>query len=364
MIEASKIIRKNVLDMPAYEPIFPLDVLTEELGIPVNELVKLDANENPYGPLPAVREALAELDTVHIYPDPESRQIRKLLAEFHNISEESIVIGAGSDELIDLIMRVLIDPGDAMLNCPPTFGMYVQDGKLNQAEVINVYRREDFSLDIEAIYKAVEEKKPKLLFIANPNNPDGSIITEEIFEKLVDLPLVLVMDEAYIQFSDQGKSVIDKVAAYNNLIVLRTFSKSAGLAGLRVGYGVFPEPFNQMIMKIKQPFNVSVSAEKAACAAMENYSLIEERIASIIAQREVLFRGLESIPWLKTYPSQTNFILCKVQGRSASEVKQQLRQQGILIRLMDTPEIQNHIRISVGTKVQVEELVRALKNSR
>jgi histidinol-phosphate aminotransferase len=361
MIEVRKFIRKHVLDMPAYEPILPLDVLTEELGIPQEELVKLDANENPYGTLPVVREALAELNTAHIYPDPESRQLRRLLAAFHKIAEESIVIGAGSDELIDLIMRIFIEPGDTLLNCPPTFGMYVQDGALNQAQVVNIYRKEDFSLDLNAIKKAVEEKKPKLLFIANPNNPDGSVISSETFEKLIKLPLILVMDEAYIQFSDKGSTVINKVSSYDNLIVLRTFSKSAGMAGLRVGYGVFPEPINQMIMKIKQPYNVSVSGEKAACAAIENYALVDERIDKIINQRAVLFRELKSISWLKPYPSQTNFILCKVEGRNASEVKQQLRQRGILIRLMDTPEIQNHIRVSVGTPLQVKELIRALK---
>lgn len=357
-------IRRHVLDMPAYEPIYPLDVLSEELGIPTSELVKLDANENPFGTLEVVREALAELDSAHIYPDPESRQLRRLLAAFHNIPEDSIVVGAGSDELIDLVIRMFIEPGDVMLNCPPTFGMYVQDGELNQAEVVNIFRWEDFSLDIDAISKAVEEKKPKMLFLANPNNPDGSVISYEDFERLVNLPLILVMDEAYIQFSDRENSAINKVGSYNNLVVLRTFSKSAGMAGLRVGYGVFPEPINQMIMKIKQPYNVSVSAQNAACAVIENYGMVEGRIEKIVTNRGTLFKDLESISWLKPYPSQTNFILCKVEDRAASEVKKQLRQQGILIRLMDTAEIKNHIRISVGTTEQIDKLIKALRNLR
>ncbi len=225
-------IRQHIQEMLPYEPILPFDVLSNDLGIPAERLIKLDANENPYGPLPEVKEALATLDALHIYPDPESRQIRKLLAEHHQVPEESIVIGAGADELIDLIMRIVIEPMDTVINCPPTFGMYAFDGALNQARLKTVPRQADFSLDIQGILQAVEEHQPRLLFLANPNNPDGGMISEGLFQQLVDLPLLLVMDEAYIQFSDQGGSVVKKVESYNNLIVLRTFSKWAGLAGL------------------------------------------------------------------------------------------------------------------------------------
>jgi histidinol-phosphate aminotransferase len=146
-------------------------------------------------------------------------------------------MGAGSDELIDLIMRICIDPGDTVLNCPPTFSMYALDGMLNHARMVNVTRNPDFSLNMEGILAAVQKEHPKLLFLANPNNPDGSLLPEAEFRRLVELPLLLVMDEAYTQFCDKECSAI-KVGKHQNLIVLRTFSKWAGLAGLRVGYGV------------------------------------------------------------------------------------------------------------------------------
>ncbi len=211
MTKSNKFIRRHVIDLPAYKPIYPLDVLAEELGIPINQLVKLDANENPYGPLPEVNNALSNIDTLHIYPDPESRNIRQKLASHHRIPEDSIVMGAGADELIDLIMRIVLDPGDKIVNCPPTFGMYAFDGALNQAKIISVPRNPDFSLNIEALTTAVNTQQPKLLFLANPNNPDGGIITQEDFQQIVNLPLLVVLDEAYIQFADQGKSFLPEV---------------------------------------------------------------------------------------------------------------------------------------------------------
>ncbi len=161
MTNAIDFIRQHIRDLPPYEPILPFDVLSDELGIPVEKLVKLDANENPYGPLSEVQEMLARLNTLHIYPDPESRRIRNLLAEHHQINQERIVIGAGADELIDLIMRIVLEPGDAIINCPPTFGMYAFDGALNQAQVISVPRRLDFSLDVQVIQDAVKKHKPR-----------------------------------------------------------------------------------------------------------------------------------------------------------------------------------------------------------
>ncbi len=357
-------IRRHIREMPPYEPILPFDVLSEELGIPVERLVKLDANENPYGPLPVVKERLAALDTLHIYPDPESRQIRRLLAQHHQIPEGSLVMGAGADELIDLIMRLVIEPGEVVLNCPPTFGMYAFDSMLNQAKLISVPRRDDFSLNMEGIRQAVDQHQPKLLFLAHPNNPDGGVVSEQEFEQLVGLPLLLVMDEAYIQFSGSGHSFLKRVKDYPNLIVLRTFSKWAGLAGLRIGYGVFPQAFVPVLMKAKQPYNVSAAAEQAAVVTMQNLGLANENIARIIEQRAVLYQALEQVPWLKPYPSQANFILCRVEGLSALEVKQRLREQGILIRYFDKPGLSDHIRISIGTQAQTETLITALKGIR
>jgi histidinol-phosphate aminotransferase len=361
MIDKLSYIRPHIQDMQPYEPILPYDVLSTELGIPPERLIKLDANENPYGPLPEVKTALANSDALHIYPDPESRRIRKLLAEHHQVRESSIVIGAGADELIDLVMRIVIEPGDKVINCPPTFGMYAFDSALNHAKLITLPRRADFSLDMAAILQAVEEHKPRLLFLANPNNPDGGMISEAEFQQLINLPLLLVVDEAYIQFIEAGRSVLKEVESCDNLIVLRTFSKWAGLAGLRIGYGVFPEDFVPMLMRAKQPYNVSVAAEQAAVITMQNLAKVEGNIAQIIYQRRLLFQALAQIPWLKPYPSQANFILCRVEGKSAYEVKQRLRKQGILIRYFDKPGLSDHIRISIGTQEQIEKLITALQ---
>ena len=361
MSVARKLTRRHILDMPAYEPIYPLDVLSDELGIAVDELIKLDANENPYGTLPEVKRALAAIDVLHIYPDPESRRIRKLLADHHGISENNIVLGAGADELIDLIMRIVVEPGDRVLNCPPTFGMYAFDGALNHARMQDVPRRMDFTVDINAVEKAVEDNHAKLLFLANPNNPDGGILSRHDFQRLVNLPILLVMDEAYIQFSDQHATFVDEVLHHDNVIVLRTFSKWAGLAGMRIGYGIFPEEFVPILMRAKQPYNVSAAAEEAAVVTMHNLGKAENNIEKIITQRENLYGALQQIPWLIAYPSQANFILCRVERYKARDVKDYLRNLGILIRYFNKPGLDDHIRISIGTYQQNQKLLTALK---
>src|SRR5512135_1257253 len=166
-------IRKHLESLPPYTPIEPFEVLSARIGRDPLQIIKLDANENPYGPLPVVREALGKLDFPHIYPDPESRALRKSLAGFTGVSEEYLLAGSGADELIDLLMRVFLEADDCILSCPPTFGMYSFDAELNAARCIEVPRKADFSLDMESIRKAVEDDQPKILFIASPNNPDG-----------------------------------------------------------------------------------------------------------------------------------------------------------------------------------------------
>src|SRR5512141_2925195 len=176
-------IRAHLESLPPYTPIEPFEVLSARIGREPSQIVKLDANENPYGILPAVRKALAEMDFPHIYPDPESRALRKSLAQFTGVDEEYILAGSGADELLDLLMRVFLEPDDCILSCPPTFGMYPFDAELNAARCIEILRKADFSLDIPSIRKAVYEFKPKLLFIASPNNPDGSLIEPVVMDE-------------------------------------------------------------------------------------------------------------------------------------------------------------------------------------
>ena len=352
----------GIAEMASYEPVLPFDVLTRVLGRPADKIIKLDANENPYGALPQVSAALAEQPYLNIYPDPGSQALRDAIAKFYRLPVDNILAGAGVDELIDLLMRLLIDPGDRIINCPPTFGMYSFAADLNRARVLSIPRRVDFSLDIEAIEAVVFEYQPKLIFLATPNNPDGSMPAQGQLERLLDLPLFVVLDEAYIEFAEPGSSKTAEVLKRENLVVLRTFSKWAGLAGLRVGYGVFPSQLVPQLWKIKQPYNVSVAASTAAIVSIAHDADLMAIGKKIIAERERLSNSLAEISWLHPYPSQANFVLCKVTGRDAFSVYQQLAEVGILIRYFSKPGLTDHIRISVGKPDHTDLLIEALCN--
>ena len=360
-------IRAHLETLPPYTPIEPFEVLSIRVGRDPSEIIKLDANENPYGPLPAVREALMNLEFPHIYPDPESRALRHSLEEFTGVPADYLMAGAGADELIDLLMRVLLDPADCILSCPPTFGMYSFDAELNAARVIEVPRNKDFSPDLDAIYTAVETHGPKILFVATPNNPDGSLLDAKIIDKLLELPLLVVLDEAYIEFAgeDLGAALsrIREVPTRDNLVVLRTFSKWAGLAGLRIGYGAFPRWLMPILWKAKQPYNVNVAATIAAQISLEHVNELAEMVEKLKTERTKLFSGLQEIRYLKPYPTRSNFILCQVLERDAAELKAHLAETyGIFIRYFNKPGLRDHIRISVGRPQETTALLGALKD--
>jgi len=356
----------HIANLPAYTPIEPFEVLSARIGRAPQDIIKLDANENPYGMSPRARQALAEMEFPHIYPDPESRELRSALAEFTGISANYLLPGSGADELIDLIMRVMLAPGDAIINCPPTFGMYSFDGDLNAAQVINVPRLPDFSLDVAGIEAAVEKYSPKLIFLTSPNNPDGSLIPAPLLDRLLALPVLIVLDEAYIEFADPdhlGKTIsrIGEVPTRDNLIVLRTFSKLAGLAGLRVGYGAFPGWLMPTLWKAKQPYNVNVAGSVAAIAALQDGQYLTKIVSTLVAERERLMLALREIPYLRPYPSSSNFILCQVIGRDAAQLKAELANHyGIFIRYFNKPGLMDCIRISVGRPEQIDALLKAL----
>lgn len=354
------LIRDDIERMEAYTPIVPFDVLSTRLGFPPEQIIKLDANENPYGPSPKVYQALADERFYHIYPDPESRALRKKLSEFLGIGQEYIMAGSGADELIDLIIRLFIQPGDAIINCPPTFGMYSFDAGIGGAHTITVARSADFSIDCSAIERAVNgECRAKLLFLTSPNNPDGGVMSDETLRRLLHLPLIIVLDEAYVEF--YGKSRAAWVETHPNLIVLRTFSKWAGLAGLRVGYGTFPKAIIRHLWKIKQPYNVNVAATAAALASLNDLDYLQQNVSKIIAERKRLYRELKRIEFLRPYPSCSNFILCQVVDRHAHHLKLELEKRGILLRYYDKPGLLDHIRVSVGLPVHTDRLLAELR---
>ncbi|NWF80541.1 MAG: histidinol-phosphate transaminase [Chloroflexi bacterium] len=356
----ARLIRPVIADLEPYTPILPLDVLAARLGLPVERLVKLDANENPYGPAPRARAALANEPFYHIYPDPGHTRLRAALSAYTGQPVERILCGAGADELIDLILRLCIDPGDTVIDCPPTFGMYSFDTGVCGGQVATVPRRADFSLDLEGIERVASARKAKILFLTTPNNPTGNLLSPAELEQLLRLPLLVVVDEAYIEFAGVGQGFGAWVGRHENLAVLRTFSKWAGLAGLRVGYGLLPEWLAEQLWKIKQPYNVSVAAQEAAIASLEDRAHLLANVARIVAERERLLPLLAALPFLQPLPSAANFILCRVVERPARELKLALERQGVLVRYYSTPLLRDYIRISAGTPEQSTALLQAL----
>ncbi|MDX1412635.1 MAG: histidinol-phosphate transaminase [Candidatus Promineifilaceae bacterium] len=357
-------IRPDIVEMEPYVPIVPFEVLSERLGRLPKDITKLDANENPYGPSSAALEAIITGKWFHIYPDPESNLLRKALSNYLGVPKERLLAGMGADELIDLILRAVLSPGDRVINCPPTFGMYPFSTAVNGGEIINIERNEDFSLNIDRIISESRSyPNARVLFICSPNNPDGSLIPHEDLICLLDLNLIIVLDEAYIEFAavDGYESRFHWALNQKNLIVLRTFSKLAALAGLRVGYGIFPEWLLPHLWKIKQPYNINVAASLAAVASLENPQWMERNVSLIVNERKRMVRELEHFDFLKPYPSSANFVLFKVLGRSAALLKQELSKEGVLVRYFDKPGLANCIRISAGRPADTERLVSALK---
>lgn len=353
-------IRRDIESMSAYTPTTSLEVFAERLGMAPGDLIKLDANENPFGPSPSVIEALAKLPNLHVYPDPESGRLRDLLADYTGVPAAQILCGAGADELIELILQLFIEPGDSIINTPPTFAMYGFDAPLYHGRVIDVYRRADFSLDLDAIEAAVLQHKAKLVFLCSPNNPSGNLIEPSEIRRLLELPATIVVDEAYIEFAESD-GLSGWVGAYPNLIILRTLSKWAGLAGLRVGYGIFPPALMPHLWKIKQPYNVNVAADVAAQASLRDADFLLKRARLLVKQRQRTEVASDELAFLSPCPSRANFVLNRVQAMTAATLRERLARAGIIVRYYNKPRLNDCIRISAGTPAQVDRLLEVLR---
>jgi histidinol-phosphate aminotransferase len=351
------LVQPHLRNAPPYVPVLPPETLAQRLGLPVERIIKLDANENPYGPSPKALEALANSRSYHIYPDPEQGRLRETLARFVGFGPEYVVAGAGSDELIELACRLFVPPGEAILNFPPTFGMYTFLADTLGQKAINVTRRPDFSIDLPAALAAA--KRTRLIFTVSPNNPTGLPLTREELDALLATGLPVVVDEAYAEFA--GESYVDLVRERPNLIVIRTLSKWAGLAGLRIGYMIADPSLVEIAMRVKQPYSVNVAAEVATLASFEDLPLLQERIKTIVEERERLATLLALLSGFEVIPSRANFLLCKLEGVPAQEVQARLRERGIMIRYFDTALLQNHLRISIGRPDQTDTLMAALR---
>ena len=350
------LVREHLTAIDAYAPIEPPEVVAKELGISPDQIVKLDANENPYGPSPKVNAALASFEGYQYYPDPEQRAVRQAVASYAGVKPEQVVLGNGSDEMLDLCARLFLSPGDTLVNFPPSFGVYSFLGHIYDANIVHVERGEDFSLDIERAER--ELAGAKLAFVASPNNPTGNSLSREELERLLAPGAVIAVDEAYAEFA--GESFADLVEGHDNLIVLRTFSKWAGLAGMRAGFAIVPEALAEVIWRVKIPYNLTVAAEQAILASLQDVPGLRANVDLIKAERERLYEELAAFSWLRPFPSSANFILFEVKGIAAKDVRAQLRQRGILVRYFDSPGLRNCIRVSVGRPRDTERFIEAL----
>jgi histidinol-phosphate aminotransferase len=262
-----KLVRIDMSRFGAYSACKSPDVIARKLGIPETEILKIDANENPYGCSPRVGKALASYPYLNIYPDAAQTDLREQLSGYVGLGPEYLVAGSGSDELIDLLLRMFLEPGAETITTVPTFDMYRFSTQVCNGRAVEVIRLKDFRVDVAAI-KAAVTSKTRIIFIANPNNPTGNLIPEKDILELIEIGLPLVIDEAYYEFA--GKTVVNLVPEYENLIVLRTFSKWAGLAGLRIGYGIFTPKIAEILLKIKPPYNINMAALVAAGESLKD----------------------------------------------------------------------------------------------
>jgi histidinol-phosphate aminotransferase len=353
--------------LSSLEPYEPPDLekAASMAGVEVDHLIRLVANENLFGPSPSVARALADFGQYQFHP--EYGPLREAVARYAGVLPDQVVLSNGADEMIDLLIRLFVEPNEAIVACPPTFSMYRFYARVNRCRVLTAPRREDLSLDTEAIENAVVESngKAKLLFIVSPGNPSGQAIPLEDVERLLRLPLLVAVDEAYIEFG--GESAVALLPEHGNLVIIRTFSKWAGMAGLRLGYALLAPQLAGLLERVRPPYNINAAALVAALATFDDLETVQANVATVIEERERLMHTLRAISWLDPLPSQANFILCRVKGRDAHTVANELLRRGILIRHFSAPQTEDHaleryIRISVGRPQDNEALVGALRD--
>ncbi|MBI3217942.1 MAG: histidinol-phosphate transaminase [Bacteroidetes bacterium] len=311
--------------------------------------VYLDANENPYP------------SDFNRYPDPHQQKLKTKIAAIKRIPTENIFVGNGSDEPIDLLFRAFCEPGVNNVLIPePTYGMYTVSANINNIAIRNISLTPDFDLDVDAISKAWD-KNTKLLFLCSPNNPSGNLLSEEKIIQLINtFPGLVVVDEAYIDFTKQP-GFLSKINDYSNLVVLQTLSKAWGLASLRIGMCFAQPEIIQVLNKIKPPYNISGINQQLAEQALNEVSRKEKTVQEIIVQREWLKKELNELPSVRhVYPSEANFLLVKIDR--AREKYQQLIQTGVVVRDRSSVILcQDCLRITVGTPSENQQLVDALK---
>jgi histidinol-phosphate aminotransferase len=346
----NKTVDIDSLVRPSVKSLKPYSSARDEYTGTTSEMTFLDANENPFE------------NGVNRYPDPHQRTLKSIMSQLKGISESSIFLGNGSDEVLDLLFRAFCEPGtDNIITLPPTYGMYKVLAGINNVENREVQLNSQFQPDLQAISNEWD-KRSKLLFICSPNNPTGNTAKTEVVERLLeDFNGIVVVDEAYIDFAD-SESWINKLDNYKNLVVVQTFSKAYGMAGIRLGACYASSEIIDILNRIKPPYNVNELTQKRAKKRLDNLSLIENEIRSIKEQKGILSKQLLQVNFIeKIYPSDANFLLVKVDN--ANTRYQQLVDCGVVVRNRSKqPLCENTLRITVGTPEENDILIKKLQS--
>ncbi len=352
--------REAIMAIKPYVPGKPVEEVERELGI--TDVIKLASNENPLGPSPAAVETLQETAAkVYLYPDGNCYYLKEALVEHTGFAADSIIVGNGSDEIIELIAKTFINPGEEAVVADPTFSEYDFAVKLMGGKTVFVPLK-DQTHDLEGMLAAVTEKT-KLIFICNPNNPTGTIVKREAVEELLSrLPghVIAVFDEAYYEYVEDADypQTVDYVREGHNVIVLRTFSKIYGLAGLRVGYGISRPDIIALLYRVKEPFNVNLPAQAAAIAALKDKEHLEKSRAVNAKGRDYLYRELEK-RGLYYQPTNANFIWMDVKADS-QQVFAKLLRRGVIVRTGDIFGAPSMLRVTIGTPEENKRFIAAL----
>ncbi len=357
------IIRPSIKRIVPYSPGKPTREVQEELG-PI-EVVKLASNENPLGPSPLAIEAMERaIREVHIYPDPVCAELTAALAEKLGVGEEQIIIGRGSDELIHMIGLAFVNPGDQVVYSLPPFALYPFTTDLMAGERVGIPARE-FKHDLEAMADAITDRT-KVIFVANPYNPTGTISTAEEVERFMQrVPerCVVVFDEAYYEYVDDPAypDTLEYVRQRRRAVVLRTFSKAYALAGLRIGYGIMTPEIAAALRQVREPFNVSSVAQAAALASLQDPEQVERSRRLVAEGKEYLYGEFQRLG-LFYVPTQANFIFVDT-GVDSRQLFDALMRRGVTIRTGDIFGYPTFIRVTIGTMDQNRKFVAALEEA-
>jgi len=356
-----KYANQQLRDLVAYEPGKPVEDVARELGMDPGKIIKLASNENPLGPSPKARQAMIEtIERAHFYPDGGGYYLREAIAEKVGVSMAHVILGNGSNEIIEFLGHAYLQPGDEVVVAKHSFAVYRLMAQLFGAKVIDV-PDPDFVADLDAMLAAITPRT-KELFIANPNNPTGTMVFQEAIDRFMDrVPdnVMVVFDEAYYEFLDEAPDVLKYVKAGRNVIVLRTFSKIQGLANLRIGYGIAAPEIVEVLQRARQPFNANGIAQAGALAGLRDDAHMEatRRVTHEgrnFLQAEFLAMDLEFVP------SYANFVLLRV--GDGKKVFDALLKHGIIVRAMGSYGLPEWIRVSVGTMPQNEAFMAALRD--